>query len=129
MVTAIVIPIICIYFWWLTRKEIKEHDQKWLALKNITHEAVITGEIKDITEEKQRFYYHRYIFIQTLKVQSESKTITAKKITPITKDMKTDQFIVGNKVRFFGCWEGSTFIFNHYETMKQRENFLNPTKR
>ncbi|MDF2858769.1 MAG: hypothetical protein K0Q87_4620, partial [Neobacillus sp.] len=39
MVTAIVIPIICLYFFWLTKKEIEEHDIKWLAAGEVKQEA------------------------------------------------------------------------------------------
>ena len=45
MVTAIVIPIICFYFYWLTKKEMRESQQKWLQLKTVAEEAVISGEI------------------------------------------------------------------------------------
>ncbi|MBO0959238.1 hypothetical protein J1P26_05785 [Neobacillus sp. MM2021_6] len=122
MVTAIVIPIICLYFYWLTRKEMKEQDVKWLNVGNIPHEAVITGEIKDIVEERQRFYYHRYIFVQTLKLQTEAKIINAKMITPIKKNVKADSFIIGDVIRVYGSWEGSTILFNHYEKKKITNN-------
>jgi hypothetical protein len=118
MVTAIVIPIICIYFFWLTRKEMKEQDQKWHASGNIKQEAVLTGKILNIADEKQRFYYHRYIYVQTLKLQSATKVITAKKITPITKTAKVETFFEGQNIRIYGSWEGSTFLFSHYETEK-----------
>jgi len=115
MVTAIVIPIICLYFYWLTKKEMKEQDNNWLSVSNIPKESILAGEIKSINEEKQRFYYHRYIYVQTLKLQTATKLITAKKITPITKNIKLNSFVVGEHIRMFGKWEGSTFLFSHYE--------------
>ena len=115
LVTAIVIPIICFYFYWLTKKEMKEHDVKWLEAGNIRHEAVITGQIKDITQEKQKFYRHRYILVQLLKIQTETKIVYIKKITPLTKDPAVETFITGQVIRVFGMWEGTQFIFNDYE--------------
>ncbi|CAH2713388.1 hypothetical protein BACCIP111895_00523 [Neobacillus rhizosphaerae] len=114
MVTAIVIPIIVLYFYWLTKKEMKEHDKKWLACGNVQQEAVLIGEIISLTEEKQRFYYHRYIFVQTLKLKTAAKLITAKKVTPITKNMKIEPFNVGEVIRLYGSWEGTKFFFNGY---------------
>ena len=119
MVTAIVIPIICLYFFWLTRKEMKEQDVKWLAAKNVRQEAVITGEIKSIVEEKQRFYYHRYMYVQTLKLQTASRLITAKKVNPVSKNVKIDTFTVGEVIRAYGSWDGSKFLFSHYEIEKR----------
>jgi hypothetical protein len=58
MVTAVVIPIICLYFYWITRKEMKLNDSKWLAAAEVSKEAVLTGEIRSFNREKQRFYYH-----------------------------------------------------------------------
>lgn len=117
MVTAIVIPIICLYFYWLTRKEMKEQDEKWLAVSKIPQESILVGEIKNLTEEKQRFYYHRYIFVQTLKLQTSTKLITAKKMTPLTKNREVHSFTVGEKIRLLGKWEGSTFLFSHFEVV------------
>ncbi|MFJ5713435.1 hypothetical protein [Neobacillus sp. NPDC093127] len=119
MVTAIVIPIICLYFFWLTRKEMKEQDEKWLAVGNVREEAVLTGKIKSIVEDKQRFYYHRYIFVQTINLQTDTKLITAKKVTPIVKDIKIESFSVGKVILVYGSWEGNKFIFNHYEMEKR----------
>jgi F0F1-type ATP synthase membrane subunit a len=118
MVTAILIPIVCIYFYWLTKKEMKEHDKEWLASGEIKHEAVLKGVIKSIYAEKQRFYYNRYLYIHTLVIQADAKSITVKKIVPLTKDLKPDNFTVGDIITVFGRWEANTFLFNHYETKK-----------
>lgn len=114
MVTAIVIPIICLYFYWLTKKEMRENDRKWLEAAEVREEAILTGEIKSITEEKQRFYYHRYIFVQEINLQTETKLIKAKKITPLQKNTQIDKFTIGEVIRIHGHWEGSKFLFNHY---------------
>jgi hypothetical protein len=115
MVTAIVIPIICLYFYWLTKKEMQENDRKWLAASEVREEALLTGEIKSITEEKQRFYYHRYIFVQEIKLQTKTKLIKAKKITPLQKNTQINSFTIGDIIRIYGHWEGSNFYFNHYQ--------------
>ena len=117
MVTAIVIPIICLYFYWLTKKEMKEHDRKWLSAGEVKHEGIITGEIKSILQERQRFYYHRYIFVQELHIQTETKLIKARKITPLSKSVLIDEFIAGDVVRIYGSWEGSRFQFNKSEVI------------
>jgi hypothetical protein len=118
MVTAILIPIICFYFYWLTKKEMKEHDQKWLAAGDIAHEAVLKGIIKGVRADKQRFYYNRYLFVQTLSLQTDGKVITVKKITPLIRELNPDSFTVGDTIRVYGSWEGSTFLFNQYEIEK-----------
>jgi hypothetical protein len=119
MVTAIVIPIICLYFFLLTRKEMKENDIKWLKAGHVNQEAILTGEIKDILEEKQRFYNHRYIYVQSLKLQTETKLITAQKITPVTTEFNKESFNVGEVIRVYGNWDNSKFLFNHYMIEKR----------
>ncbi|MEH7305307.1 hypothetical protein [Neobacillus drentensis] len=114
MVTAIVIPIICLYFFWLTKKEMKENDTKWALAGHVQQEAVVTGVIKSLIEEKQRFYYHRFIYVQSLKLQTETKFITIQKITPITKDFQIVSFKVGEYIRVYGKWEENKFLFNEY---------------
>jgi hypothetical protein len=125
MVTAIVIPIICFYFFWITKKEMKEQDIKWLATGQVPEEAIVTGEIKSSFDEKQKFYYNRYIYIQELKLQTETKLITVKKLTPITKDIKIEPFQVGEKILVYGRWQDQQFYCAHFEkiqSIKQRES-------
>jgi hypothetical protein len=122
VVTAIVIPIICLYFFLITRKELKEHDIKWLAAGEVRHEASLTGEIKDISSEKQRFYYHRYLFVQELKLQTGLKLIKVKKIIPIQKNVKIEEFHIGDIIRVYGSWERSQFLFNNYEIINSDIN-------
>ncbi|WP_419888578.1 hypothetical protein ACN6MT_25480 [Neobacillus niacini] len=115
MVTAIVIPIICLYFYWITKKEMKLNDHKWLELAEVKKEAIATGEIKSISQEKQRFYYHRFILVQELTLQTETKLIKAKKIIPIKNNIKIDTFSIGEVIRIYGSWEGNHFHFNEYQ--------------
>ncbi|MFP5111152.1 hypothetical protein ACSU64_02015 [Bacillaceae bacterium C204] len=119
MVTAIVIPIICLYFYWLTKKEMKMNDTKWANAGHVKQEAILKGEIKSIIEEKQRFYYHRYIYVQLLKLQTETKLITVQKIMPMTKDFQRVSFNVGEVIKVYGQWEHNKFIFNEYKIEKR----------
>jgi hypothetical protein len=121
MVTAVVIPIICLYFFWITRKEMKLNDSKWLASAEVSKDAVLTGEIKSITQEKQRYYYHRYVLVNELTLQTETKLIKAKKICPIRNNSKADTFSIGEVIRIYGCWVGNRFHFNEYQVI-QRES-------
>ncbi|WP_160720208.1 hypothetical protein [Bacillus sp. USDA818B3_A] len=114
MVTAILIPIICLYFYWLTKKEMKEQDKKWLEVGRVRQESIVYGEIKSISEEQQRFYYNRRILVQTLTLQTDIKVIHAVKKTPLTANVKTDTFLVGTAIKLYGSWEGSSFIFEHF---------------
>jgi hypothetical protein len=121
MVTAIVIPIICLYFFWLTRKEMEEHDIKWLAAGEVKQEAMLTGEIKSINEEKQRFYYHRYLYVQEIKLQSDSKIVKVRKVTPIRKNIIIEPFTIGEVIRIYGSWRGSYFHFSKFEQLTQKK--------
>ena len=115
MVTAVVIPIICLYFYWITRKEMKLNDSKWLASAEVRKEAVLTGEIRSINREKQRFYYHRFILVHELTLQTETKLIKAKKIIPLKNNIELDTFSIGEVIRIYGSWQGNHFHFNEYQ--------------
>ena len=96
----------------------KEQDVKWLAVSHVRQEAILSGEIKSVVEEKQRFYYNRYLFIQTIKLQTTARVICVQKVTPITKNMKIESFTVGDVITVSGTWEGSKFLFSDYELKK-----------
>jgi hypothetical protein len=119
MVTAILIPIICIYFYWVTKKELKEHEERWLNLTNLNEEAIVTGEIIHLTQTKKRYYYHRYISVIQIKLQTETKLIQVKRITPYKLQNEIQALKTGDKVRLYGNWEENEFRFLRYEFINE----------
>jgi hypothetical protein len=93
----------------------KLNDSKWLAAAEVKKEAVLTGEIKSINTEKQRFYYHRYILVYVFTLQTETKLIKAKKIIPLKDNIELDSFSIGEVIRIYGSWEGNHFHFNEFQ--------------
>lgn len=112
MVTAIVIPIICLYFYWLTKKEMRENYQKWIKLNDISEEAIISGVIVHLSESKQRFYYHRYVHVLELTVRSDLKKWKVKKITPLIKEVQLPDLQIGEYVNLYGNWKEGYFLVN-----------------
>lgn len=112
MVTAIVIPIILIYFYWITQKEMKENYKQWIALEAITEEATITGVVVNVSEQKERYYYHRFNHVLILKVISNNKEYTVKKITPLRKGNLYPTVEVGDEVQLYGNWKENYFRIN-----------------
>ncbi|WP_059170022.1 hypothetical protein [Bacillus sp. FJAT-27445] len=119
MVTAILIPIICLYFLWLTLKEAKENEKRWLQTATANEEAVVNGTITSIFQEKQRFYYHRYIIVQELMIKADMGQIKAKIITPLTKVAAIKDYRVGQELRIYGSWEKNWFHANRVEAADQ----------
>ncbi|KON89221.1 hypothetical protein AF332_22040 [Sporosarcina globispora] len=110
MVTAIVIPIICLYFYWLTRKEMRESYEEWDSLNTVPEEAIISGEVVHISESRQRFYYYRYIHVLELAIQSKEKKYSKiKKITPMMKSAKIPSVAIGDSVHLYGNWKDDFF--------------------
>lgn len=115
MVTAIVIPIICIYFYWVTRKEMKKNREKWIQLENVQEESIVTGVIKTISKEKQRYYYHYFTEVTVMTLDNGQRTIKLKKIRPLTKEMKPFSCEPGEYVRLYGKWERDYFLIGRIE--------------
>lgn len=118
MVTAILIPIICIYFYWVTKKDKQEYEQKWLNLITLHEESIITGKIVNLTETKRRFYYHRFIHVIDIQLQTETKLINVKRITPYLKQNKPVGLKAGDFVRLYGNWLENEFRFLRFDVLK-----------
>ncbi|WP_442599373.1 hypothetical protein [Neobacillus sp. D3-1R] len=117
MVTAILIPAILFYFYWLSRKELKEYEKKWNNLNNLHEEAIVTGEILQLTVTKKRFYYHRFIQVMEIQLKTETKTIPVKRITPYRKSNESVKLKSGNFVRLYGNWQENEFQFLRYDVI------------
>ncbi|MEH7882901.1 hypothetical protein V7654_01130 [Bacillus sp. JJ1609] len=112
MVTAIVIPIVLAYFYWLTRKEMQENYEEWIKLEDIPEEAIVSGKIIDVSERKERFYYHRFNHISIMKVHTGVKEISVKKVTPLRNGVRIPVFITGEVVHLYGNWKEGQFSIN-----------------
>ncbi|MBS8263330.1 hypothetical protein DYI25_02620 [Mesobacillus boroniphilus] len=119
MVTAIAIPIVLAYFYWLTKKEMQANFQEWIKLENIPEEAIVSGKIMEVNEYKERFYYHRYNHITVLKINTGLKELTVKKVTPLRKEIVPPLFNEGEMVHLYGNWKQGFFSVNR--VIKQNE--------
>lgn len=112
MITAILVPLVILYFYLVTKKEMQKNDRKWRDFREIPEEAVVSGKIIEVRNHKERFYYHRYIHITTLKIDTGSKELNVRKITPITKGFVPPEFKQGSKVHLYGNWKDGFFSVN-----------------
>lgn len=120
MVTAIVIPIIIIYFFIISKRDLQTHTEKWLALEDVYEEASIAGKIHRMSEKKERFYYHRYVHILELTLLNNHKATVVSMVTPITKGkIITNDFQLGDEIRVFGNWKEGHFRFKRYEFIQK----------
>ncbi|WNS77051.1 hypothetical protein RRV45_08720 [Bacillus sp. DTU_2020_1000418_1_SI_GHA_SEK_038] len=117
MVTAIVIPIICIYFYWVTKKEMRESHEKWLKLKNTPEEAIISGTIVNLNESRQRFSYHRFVYVIDIKIKSEYSYWDVKRLIPMDKEAEIPHLKKGGKIRVYGNWKEDYFLVNRIEQL------------
>jgi hypothetical protein len=115
MVTAILIPIICFYFYWVTKKDMKENEHKWKNLTNIYEEAIVSGKIIQLEETRKRFYYHRYINVMNIQLQTDTKMIHVKRVTPFTKQKDPIALKIGDHVRLYGNWHENEFQFLRFD--------------
>ncbi|PLS16560.1 hypothetical protein CVD28_15870 [Bacillus sp. M6-12] len=115
MVTAIVIPIICLYFYYITKKEMREQEAKWHAVGNIREEAAVSGEIVSITSEKEKYYYHRYIYNQHIILRTKSGNIHLIKKEPAKQKVPQLPFHEQQRIMAFGTWENSRFLVNRIQ--------------
>jgi hypothetical protein len=118
MVTAILIPIICFYFYLVTKKEMKENEQKWLNLSNIHEEAIVSGKIIQLAVTRTRYYYHRYIDVINIQLQTDTKIIQVKRVTPHIKQTEHVSLKIGDKVRLYGNWKENEFQFLRFDILE-----------
>jgi hypothetical protein len=122
MVTAIAIPIVLAYFYWLTKKEMQENYEEWLKLEDIPEEAIVSGKIVEVHEQKERFYYHRFNHVSVLKINTGVKKVIVKKVTPLRKQASPPVFREGETVHLYGNWKQGYFSINRVTYMTQEHD-------
>jgi hypothetical protein len=110
MVTAIVIPILLLYFYWMTKKEKAKQRRKWEILDQVRLEARIQGIITDLSTVKKRYYHEMYMMVTTIRLQTTDRTVPVVLRQPFTQDWKEMSLHPGNTVMVEGQWEKDIFI-------------------
>ncbi|MFT4416094.1 hypothetical protein ACLM5H_19720 [Fredinandcohnia humi] len=121
MVTAILIPAILLYFYIVSKRERKQFEENWNALVEVKEEAAIHGKIISKTEEKQRFYYHKFVLVTEIIIKSGISTITAKRILPIKESINHSLTLnIGDEITCIGEWKEDYFQFIQYKIMSKK---------
>lgn len=93
----------------------RESHEKWLQLKNVPEEAVISGLIVQLSKNKQRFSNNRFVYVLDIKIQTDHSYVNVKKIIPLEKDAEIPALKPGDSVRVFGNWKQDYFLINRIE--------------
>ncbi|MDF2556199.1 MAG: hypothetical protein K0R71_27 [Bacillales bacterium] len=112
MVTAILIPLICIYFYWLTKKEWTLKKKEWENAGTIPEHSRLIGEIQTITIESEKFYMGLYLIVFILEVKHNGKTTKAMKKLPVGSEQHHFEEFLYQKVALYGKWDGPIFLLN-----------------
>ncbi|MDX5475327.1 MAG: hypothetical protein LPK00_07285 [Bacillaceae bacterium] len=117
MVTAVVIPILILYFWWISVKEIKKQKKRWLSVSVIKEDSIIEGVIRSVTNKRERFYYHYFLHVTEIKLLHQSNIVLAQIKTPDTPEIKMPSLNGGDTVRLIGYWNENIFIVSRWERL------------
>ena len=116
MVAAILIPLLFLYFFILTKKENKKYTEQWLAVQYVKKEAILSGIVTSVTGERQRFYYNKYVFVTDIIIKDKVKYSKARHIIPITSTFSPPTIETGSTIHCVGEWEQDVFRFSEYKT-------------
>ncbi len=115
MVTAIVIPIIIIYFYWLTKKEHRRYTDDWQKVGIIPEESIIHGKVLSLYEEKERFYQNKFVHVVHVIIQVDYKKVHAKWKTPLIGPISTPTISVDDELNLYGQWDNDAFLFGRFD--------------
>lgn len=110
MVTAIVVPILIVYFYWVTKKEAKKQKERWKNLTKVPSESRLEGKILFIHTEKKRFYHQLYALETTCRIQNYTRIVTVVYKQPYTPSSASPDLSNGDMLLAVGSWEGEVFL-------------------
>jgi hypothetical protein len=124
MVTAIVIPILILYFFFSVINERRKHFYSWKELSNINEEAILSGEIRQVVTSVETYVGKYKIFIVRLLIQSShhSNLQVIQKQPIIDNSEISNPFKEGQFITCSGVWEGKTFLISRFEIKEQIHN-------
>jgi hypothetical protein len=125
MVAAIVIPLIFLYFLYITIKERKQQYSKWLNLEHVKEEAYLSGKVIQVSRN-EKFIGKHLVSITTLLLQDKVKVHKAVRKLPKTNSFHPFTIEEGTYIRCYGYWDQDLFIFNRYNIMGTKKSASAP---
>ncbi|WP_339145696.1 MULTISPECIES: hypothetical protein [unclassified Sutcliffiella] len=122
MVTAIVIPVLILYFYWITRKEAAKQKARWENLCDIPLESRVEGKVVDLHTEKKHFYHQLFTLDTTIRIQNINKTITIVYKQPYTESNSPPSLMPGDELMIHGMWEDDLFRAGEILTIKSKDS-------
>lgn len=116
MITAIAIPLLFLYFYYVTRKERKRFYHEWLQVGNVAAESVIKGTIVAVQEKTERYYRHYLVSVIDLWLKHGKEKIIARIQFPLTESLQKPTFQIGDTIICYGQWRNQLFLFATYQT-------------
>lgn len=110
MVTAVVIPILIIYFYWITRKEAGKQKERWENLCKFPLESRVEGKVIQLNTERKHFYHQLYTLDTTIRIQGSDKTITVVHKQPFMSSTQSPSISLGEHIIVNGRWENDLFL-------------------
>ncbi|WP_404432796.1 hypothetical protein [Sutcliffiella horikoshii] len=117
MVTAIVIPILIGYFYWITIKEAKKQKERWKNVSMVPSEAIVEGTILSLHTEKKRFYHQLYILETSFRIQNQKEIATVVYKQPFTPTSTPPPYSKGDMLQVVGSWDGELFLAGEINPM------------
>jgi hypothetical protein len=121
VVTAIVVPILFAYFYYLTKKERRKYYEKWTKIRSVKEEAWVKGTVIDVQERKERYYYHYFIHVIDVVLYDSHKKIIARTQLPATDMVEKPIFQKGETIICYGQWRDGIFFFEKFLTSHSTE--------
>ncbi|OZM58475.1 hypothetical protein CIB95_02595 [Lottiidibacillus patelloidae] len=115
IVTAIVIPIIILYFYYLSRREIKKKLESWLNVGTVSEDVQLEGTISTIFTELEQFYHGKYVWSCELKVKTSDSVVKVKMKKPYVDNFTSPSLEKGRPVICNGIWKDGVFLANKIE--------------
>jgi hypothetical protein len=115
IVTAIVIPIIILYFYYLSKREAKKKIESWMSVGTVPEEDKFDGVISNIFTELEQFYHGKYVWHCELKVKTESSVVKVIMRKPYVDNFNSPPLQRGRTITCNGKWKDGVFLANKLE--------------
>ncbi len=118
LVTAIVIPLLFLFFLFIVRKERKKQYQKWRDFGKIEEKTVESGIVQRIFSEKRKYYHELYVSRTELVIDNGVKVFQVIIEKPSDQKEATLEINQNDFVTCYGTWHNHSFLANRIRKTK-----------
>jgi hypothetical protein len=122
IITAILIPMIILYFYYLSKRERAKQLKEWKQVGKIVEKEEVSGKVIQVISDTETFYHGKYVWRGEITVKTEGSIVKVLIRKPKDDTFSNLTIQKDADITCYGTRSASIFLANRIEINEKEKN-------